>query len=289
MKPPSFSYAAPTSLDETIALLGTHGGDAKLLAGGQSLMPLLNMRLARPHVLIDLNRVAELAYIEENGALKLGALVRHAELERSSFLARACPLLVEAVPYIGHLAIRNRGTLGGSVAHADPAAELPGVLVALDAQIHVAGPAGERTVPASDFFVTYLTTDLGEDELVTAVTLPPWPSRAGWAFLEFARRHGDYALVGVAAVVTPAAGGETCAEARISLIGVGGTPVRAREAEARLAGAALGEQIIAEAAAAAAAELEPEGDLHASADYRRALARTLVARALTQAWSKRES
>lgn len=284
MKPAPFAYFDPHSLEEVLDLLQQYGYEAKLLAGGQSLGPLLNMRLAVPQVVIDLNRVAALDYQrEQDGWLVLGALTRQSRLEDDPTLQVRQPLVAEAIPLIGHRAIRNRGTVGGSLAHADPAAEWPALAVALEAELvaHRAGQA-PRVVQAEDFFRDSLTTALKPDEVLIEVRLPPWPSRTGWAFVEFSRRHGDFALVGVAARLGLDEAGR-CTDARLALIGVGPTPVRARQAEALLRGEPPDEALFAAAAQQAGQEIDPHGDIHASADYRRRLITVLVSRALAKA------
>lgn len=283
MKPPPFDYYAPSAVSDVVSLLSEHGGEAKILAGGQSLVPLLNMRLARPAAVIDVNKVDGLDYIREvDGGLAIGALTRQRAVERSELVHRCQPLLHAATRFIAHPQIRNRGTVGGSLAHADPAAEYPAVALALDAEFRVAGPEGGRTIAAGDFFVTYLTTALQPDEMVTEVRLPALPKRTGWSFQELSRRHGDFALAGVAATVT--LDGDTCSDARIALFGVAPTPVRARSAENMLAGEKPTEQLFDQAGRKAGDEAaEPLSDVHASAEYRRHLARVLTRRALTEA------
>jgi CO/xanthine dehydrogenase FAD-binding subunit len=284
MKPAPFEYFDPESEEEVLELLRQYGADAKLIAGGQSLGPLLNMRLAIPQVLIDLNRVVALDYQrEEAGWLVLGAQTRQSTLEDDPALRERQPLVAEAIPFIGHRAIRNRGTVGGSMAHADPAAEWPALVAALDAQMVVrrAGHA-DRVVGWEDFFLATLTTTLEPDELLAEVRIPAWPAGAGWAFVEFSRRHGDFAIVGVAARLGVDAAGH-CTDARLALFGVGSGPVRVRQAEALLHGETAGEALFEAAGQQAGAEIEPEGDIHASAGYRRHLATVLVERALAQA------
>jgi carbon-monoxide dehydrogenase medium subunit len=279
MKPPVFAYTAVESVDEAVAELTQHGDAAKVLAGGQSLVPLLNMRLATPERLIDLNRVRELAYVTGRaGGLAIGAMTRQRAAERSALAAGHVPLLADALPWVGHFQIRNRGTIGGSLSHADPAAELPAVVVCLDARLTARGPAGERTIPAADFFRAQLTTALAPTELLTEIWFPPSPHGSGSAWIELARRHGDYALVGVAAVVTLA--GDRVGEARLALTGVGDRPIRPGEAERRLAGEALTPAVLAEAAEAVRRAIDPGGDIHATAAYRRHVAGVLVERAL---------
>jgi carbon-monoxide dehydrogenase medium subunit len=279
VKPPRFAYHAPGSVDEAVELLARYGGDAKVLAGGQSLMPMLNFRLARPAALVDVNRIPELAYVrEDDGTLALGAMTRQRTIEFSSVVARRLPLLREATRWVGHLPIRSRGTIGGSLAHADPSAEYPAVLTALDGEVVVQGPRGRRTLTAAQLFETYLTTTLAPEELLVEVRLPAAPAGAGHAFEEFARRHGDFAIVGIAALILP--DGSRCAMARLATAGAGPVPVRLRAAEEILERDGLGESAI-EAAAARAAELvEPDSDVHASAAYRRHLTRVLTARAI---------
>lgn len=288
MKPPRFTYHDPRSVPEAVRLLTEVGAEGKVLAGGQSLIPLLNFRLAQPRHLIDLNRIPELAYINESahdGGIAIGAMTRQRVAERSPLVRARCPLLVEAIGQIGHLQIRARGTVGGSIAHADPASELPAVLVALDGRVTLTGPNGARTVASDEFFVTYLTTSAAPDELVSEVWFPALPPRTGQAWLEIARRHGDYALVGLGAALTLAADG-VVAGARLALTGVGATPVRARVAEERLCGERPGAALFAEAARLVARAVEPDSDLHASAEYRRHVAGILAGRALTLALAR---
>lgn len=282
MKPPRFDYHAPASVEEALGLLVRYGGEAKVLAGGQSLMPLLNFRLSRPAALVDLNRIAALAYIrEQNGHVAFGAMTRQRAIEFSPVVKTTLPLLTEATRWVGHLPIRSRGTIGGSIAHADPSAEYPAVLTALDGEVVVRGPRGERTLKPADLFQTYLTTSLEADEILTEVRLPAMPARAGYAFEEFARRHGDFAIVGVAAMVT--LDGGRVREARLATAGAGPVPVRLRAAEDILVKEGVDERAL-EAAAARAAELvTPDSDLHATAAYRTNLTRVLTQRALVRA------
>ena len=281
MKPPVFEYTAAGSIDEALAELEQHGDAAKLLAGGQSLVPLLNMRLATPERLIDLNRVAELAYVTERaGGLAIGAMTRQRAVERSALAALHVPLLADALPWVGHFQIRNRGTVGGSLSHADPAAELPAVALCLDARFTARGPAGERTVPAGTFFRNQLTTALTPTELLTEVWFPMSPRGSGSAWIELARRHGDYALVGVAAVVTLT--GDRIGEARLALTGVEDRPT-GRATETRLAGESLTPGVLAEAADAVRRAIDPGSDIHATAAYRRHVAGVLTGRAIRTA------
>lgn len=284
MKPPRFRYYAPHSLEEALAVLAETADEAKPLAGGQSLIPMLNMRLARPSLLIDLNGLHELSGIKlDSGAIVVRAMTRYRAVERSPLVAEHAPLLAEAIRWVGHLPIRTRGTVGGSVAHADPAAELPGVLVALDGTVQLTSQRGQRLVPAQDFFVDLLTTVAEPDELVTEVRFPFLPARTGTAWLEVARRHGDYALVGVGAVVSLAEDFTTITEARLSFIGVAGRPVRARLAESALRGQPVVAETWRAAAATVRGEIDPAGDIHASAEYRRYVAGVLAERALALA------
>jgi CO/xanthine dehydrogenase FAD-binding subunit len=285
VKPAPFEYHAPASVDEALALLARYGGDAKLLAGGQSLVPLLNFRLARPAAIVDLNRIPALAGIREvNGHVAFGAMTRQRAIEFSPVVARRLPLLAEATRWVGHLPIRSRGTIGGSLAHADPSAEYPTVLTALDGEVSVRGPRGERVVRAGALFETYLTTTLAPDEILVEVRLPAMPEGAAYAFEEFSRRHGDFAIVGVAAMVVGR--GERCATARLATAGTGPVPVRLRAAEEILERDGLGEAAIAAAARRAAEVVQPDSDIHASADYRRNLTRVLTERALKRALAR---
>ena len=285
MKPPKFDYHAPTSVEEAIALLQRYGGDAKILAGGQSLVPLLNFRLSRPAALIDLNRIPSLAYVRsDDGEVRLGAMTRQRTVEFSPVVAERVPLLTEATRWVGHLPIRSRGTIGGSLAHADPSAEYPTVLAALEGSVVARGPKGERIVSAGDLFQSYLTTSLAPDEILVEVRVPAMDAGAGYAFEELARRHGDFALVGIAAVI--ARNGERCTLARLATSGTGPVPIRLHDAERILERDGLGDAAI-EAAARRASELvEPDSDIHASADYRRHLTGVLTGRAIKRALTK---
>jgi carbon-monoxide dehydrogenase medium subunit len=272
VKPDAFEYVAPTSLDEAVAALAEHGEDAKVLAGGQSLIPLLSLRLARPTALVDLNDVDELQHLTVNGSVRVGAMTRHRHVEHSAEIAASAPLLAAAVPYIGHAAIRTRGTIGGSLAHADPAAELPAVAVALDATFEVRSLRGTRTITARDFFDGYFTTTLAPDEVLTEITFPAAPPGTKVSVQEMARRHGDFAMVAVVAQQDP--DGDT----RLALVNVADKPYRATEAEAAARAGADVEEI----ADLATRDLEPSTDLHATSAYRKHVARVLVRRALTE-------
>jgi 6-hydroxypseudooxynicotine dehydrogenase subunit alpha len=297
VKPAPFDYFAPGTLDEALALLAEHGDEAKPLAGGQSLIPAMNFRLARPRVLVDLNRVAALSYVRSEkggggggggGGVEIGAMTRQRAVERSDVVARAAPLLAEAMPAIAHPQIRNRGTVGGSIAHADPSAELPAVALALDARFRARSATGERTIVAADFFKGMLETALEPGELLVEIALPPLRPRTGTAFLEVARRHGDYALVGVAAVVTLDATGR-CQAARIALLSVGDSPVLAVEAGKTLVGQKRSDELLRAAAdTAAKRDVDPPSDIHASAAYRRRLVDVLTRRALARAFERAE-
>ena len=289
MKPSYFRYFAPHSVEEALTLLAEHGDGARVLAGGQSLVPLMNMRLAHPSVLVDINGISQLAYIRPwDGGLALGAITRDATLERDASAATRFPLLVEAAHCVGHPAIRNRSTAGGSIAHADPAAELPAVMLALDAVFEVHNRFGSRTIAAKDFFQGYLQTSLKPGELLTELRIPGLPALAGSAFVEFARREGDYALAGVAAVVALDEDG-TIADARLGLCSVGPAPVRPSAAEALLRGQRPGAEAWSAAASAVIAALDtPPSDIHGSADYRRHLAGVLTEQALALAADRAE-
>jgi carbon-monoxide dehydrogenase medium subunit len=286
MKPAAFEYFQPQSVDEALALLAEHGADAKPLAGGQSLIPAMNFRLATPSVLIDLNALDELAYISDGDALRVGGMTRQRVVERSGVVARKAPLLAETMPFIAHAAIRTRGTVGGSLAHADPAAELPAVMLALNARLTAQSRTGSRSIPADDFFVGLFATALQPGELLTAIEIPKTGERTGYAFQEISRRHGDFALVGVAATVALDTIGR-CANARIALFSVGDRPMLAGHAATVLKGQAPSTDAIAAAADAAAhQDIDPPSDIHASATYRRQLANVLTRRVLTHAFQR---
>jgi carbon-monoxide dehydrogenase medium subunit len=266
MKPPPFKYYAPTTLEEALGYLAEYGFEAKALAGGQSLIPTMNFRLAQPEVLVDLNNIPELSYIRpgEKGGVSIGAMTRQRQVERDPLVAERVPLVHETMPYIAHPQIRNRGTFGGSIAHADPAAELPAVATVLDARCRLQSQDGERWLPADEFFVDLFTTALEPEEILVEVVLPPLPDRTGYAFKEVSRRHGDYALVGVAARVTLDDQGQ-CEQARLVYFSVGNGPVEAA------------------AETASTADIDPPGDIHASAKYRRHLAKVLARQVLETA------
>ena len=289
MKPAPFSYHRPGSLSQALALLGEHGAEAKLLAGGQSLVAMLNMRLARPAHLIDLNDLVELDSLRRDGpVIEIGALTRHHRLATAPELRRELPLLAGAAATIGHYAIRQRGTIGGSLVHADPAAQLPLVAVTLDAEVVIAGPRGHRRVPAADFLQSVMTVDLAPDEIVVALRVPVQPPEALWDFQLFSRRHGDFALVSVALSLACDADGRIAA-LQLGLGGVDAVPVRMKEVEAMAAGRPFDEGTMAELAAAAAAAIAPEDTPQVPADYRRELAESLVLRALRRALEPRSA
>ena len=282
MKPASFDYIAADSLDMAVAALAAAGADAKIIAGGQSLVPMLNFRLLRPSILVDINRIPGLAFIAETeNDIRVGALTRHHQLETSPVIARHLPVLSCAMTHVAHLAIRNRGSIGGSLSHGDPAAELPMLALLLDAELHIASASAKRTVAARDFFLDALTVDLAGGDIVTEIALPKLPPQTGWGFAEVARRRGDFALAAVAVILTVVAG--AIAQARIALTGVGPTALRAVAAEALLVGHALEPDQTSRAIDGVRAAIEPETDLHASADYRRHLAGVLTGRALAAA------
>jgi CO/xanthine dehydrogenase FAD-binding subunit len=287
MKPPTFEYYRPTTLEEALDLLAQHGDQAKPLAGGQSLIPAMNFRLARPAVLVDINHISELSHIRaEAGELSVGGLTRQRDVERSAIVRRLAPLLHEAMPFIAHLAIRNRGTVGGSLAHADPAAELPAVALALGARVRARSRTRDRWIRSEEFFAGLFSTSLNPDELLVEMAVPRWPERSGCAFEEVSRRHGDYALAGSAAVVTLDAQGR-CAHARVVLLSVGDRPVVAEQVGRILNGEVpSAASIEAAVQAAASQDIDPPTDIHASSEYRRHLAAVLTRRALGRAFAR---
>jgi carbon-monoxide dehydrogenase medium subunit len=282
MKAAAFDYHLPRTVADAVATLAEFGDEAKVLAGGQSLVPVMAMRLGRPEHIVDINRIGELGGATSSGGmLRVGALTRHRDLERDALIRDSVPLLARAAPHIGHFQIRNRGTLGGSLAHADPSAELPAVAVALDAEIESRSAGGSRRIPAGDFFLSVLTTALEPDELVTAVYLPVWGPGSGFAVAELARRHGDFALVG--AVCGVQMHGDRINRAVVSLIGMGSVPVRARLAEQALTGADASEADLTTIACDAVATLEPPSDAHCSGAYRRRVGAHMIVQALGRA------
>ncbi len=287
MKPAPFEYFAPVELQEALDLLERYGDEAKILAGGQSLMPLMNLRLARPGLIIDINRLSSLDTITATpeGGLTIGALSRQRALERSKIVQEQNPILAAAMPLIGHFQIRNRGTIGGSLVHADPAAELPAVSLLLGAEFLLRSKSAVRVVPAAEFFLSYLTTAIRPAELLTEIRLPKWPSGEAWAVQEIARRKGDFALIGVA-LRAELDGEETVQKAVIVMFGVDSKPLRMERAEAVLKGRRISEAFLRELSGVVAEELEPDSDIHASAAYRKEVGGVLVRRALESALAK---
>lgn len=290
MKPPPFDYYAPTTVEEALAHLAEHGYDAKPLAGGQSLIPMMNFRLAQPSVLVDLNNIPELSYIrpDERGGVLVGAMTRHKMVGNDPLIARQAPLVHEAIPNIGTPQVRTRGTFGGSLSHADPSAELVSICVALNGQFRVRSQNGERWIPANEFFIGLFTSALEPEELLVEINLPGLPARSGWSLMEVARRHNDFALIGVAAVVTLDDIGR-CEEARIVLMSAGDRPMEASQAVELLKGQKPTEEAVHAAAdKAAMADIDPGGDINATAEFRRHLANVLTRRALQEAFKRTE-
>jgi carbon-monoxide dehydrogenase medium subunit len=284
MKPAPFKYIAASSLDQALSLKAEYGDEARFLAGGQSLIPAMNFRLARPEVLIDLNGLPELAGIGQSGAktIRVGAMTRYRALERDQAFLKTCPLFADALPHIAHPQIRNRGTIGGNLSHADPASELPAIATAMRARMTVRSSKGEREVDASEFFAGLLTTSLESEEMLTEIAFPAPKPRSGSCFMEVARRRGDFALAGVAAIVTLDDQGK-CTEVRLALCGVGDTPVDASDAATSLVGQSCSEAAIEAVAAGVQGAIDPPGNVHASAGYQRHIAGVLTRRALAAA------
>jgi carbon-monoxide dehydrogenase medium subunit len=289
MKLPAFDYASPDTVQEAVRLLAAHPDEAKLIAGGQSLLPTMAYRLAQPRLLVDLGRIKGLAGIDiSESGICIGARTRWVDIDRDPRLAQAHPLLVEAIRHVAHYQVKNRGTVGGSLAHADPAAELPGIAVACDAVMRVAGPGRERLIKADDFFVGPLSTSLAHDELILDIQFPAWPKDRRWAFQEFSRRDGDFALAGIALFHDLDAAGRL-RHVHIGAIGACQRPSRLSGAEAVLEGHPPEDSIIERACQAAQEEVDPTDDIHASAAYRRSLTATLLRRALRQSTGPRGS
>jgi CO/xanthine dehydrogenase FAD-binding subunit len=289
MKPAPFEYHAPDSLELALDLMSQYAGEAKILAGGQSLVPAMNFRIVQPSALIDLNRISGLGYVrEEDRVLRIGAMTRERELEFNPLISTWAPLLAEAAPHIAHPQIRNRGTIGGSIVNADPAAELPVLMLALGAQLKAKNVSGERWIEAQNFFMGMFTTALELDEILVEIELPASPPRTGWAFLEVAPRAGDYALMGVAALVTLDQNGK-CERAKLVYLNAGEGPVEAKEAEKLLIGESLSEGLIESTASKASeTELNPFGNIHTSPEFQRHLANVLTKKALKQAVQRAE-
>ena len=285
MKPAHFEYHRPRKIEEALSLLEEFGDDGKILAGGQSLMPLMNFRLAQPAHIIDINFIDGMDYARsDGGVIKIGCLARQSHLLENSIVRQHCPLLAEALSYVGYEQIRNRGTLCGSLAHADPAAELPAVLLALDGFVTVQNLRMKREIAARDFFKAYLTTSLSKDEMVLEASIPATPPEAGCSFMEFARRNGDFAIVGVAVLL--AREQDRIADARIALTGVGDKPWRESSVEQILLGQIASTDLFPKVGTEIAARINPGADIHASESYRRSLASVLAGRALNDAWRK---
>jgi len=282
MKPAPFKYVRASSLDHALSVKAEYGDEARFLAGGQSLIPSMNFRLARPAVLIDINGVAELASVDLGGETRVGALTRYATLERNGAFLKACPLFADALPHIAHPQIRNRGTVGGNLSHADPASELPAVALAMQARMTLKSSLGERELDASEFFVGLLTTGILDDEMLAEISFPPVPPATGTCFMEVARRRGDFALAGVAAIVSLDEEAR-CTGIRVTLCGVGDTPVDASAAAASLIGRRCTDQAIEAVAADVQRTIEPPGNVHASADYQRHVAGVLTRRTIAAA------
>jgi len=285
MKPPPFEYFAPTTVEEALAHLAEHGYDAKPLAGGQSLIPMMNFRLAQPAILVDLNNVADLSFIrpEDDGGLSIGAMTRHQMVEKDALVGERAPLINETMPNIATSQIRSRGTFGGSLAHADPSAELVAVSVALKGKFKVVSKQGDRWVPANEFFLGLFTSVLEPEELLVEISLPPFPERTGWSLMEIARRPHDFCLIGVAAVVSLDEKG-LCDQAKLVYLSAGDGPVEAHQAVELLKGQELTDEAIRAAAEKASAEeIDPSSDIHATAEFRRHLANVMTRRALKEA------
>ncbi len=288
MKPPPFEYYSPTTVEEALDHLAEHGYDAKPLAGGQSLIPMMNFRLAMPAVLVDLNNITDLSFIrpEDDGGLSIGAMTRHQKVEKDALVSERAPLINETMPKIATSQIRSRGTFGGSLAHADPSAELVAVSVALDGEFKVVAKEDERWVPAKDFFLGLFTSVLEPEELLVEIKLPPFPKRTGWSLMEIARRPHDFCLIGVAAVVSLDEK-DQCQHAKLVYLSAGDGPVEAQQAAELLKGQELTDEVVLAAAEKAASEeIDPSSDIHATSEFRRHLAKVLTRRALEEAFTR---
>jgi CO/xanthine dehydrogenase FAD-binding subunit len=285
LKPAAFEYYRPETIDDALVLLSKVGDDGRILAGGQSLVPLMNFRLAQPGHVIDINFIKGFDHIRsENGQIQIGCLARQSRVLEDPFIRERCPLLADALAQVGYSQTRNRGTVCGSLAHADPAAELPAVLLALDGMVEAGNAARRRSIAARELFQSYLSTTLAHDEMILEASFPEMAPGTGWSFTEFARRHGDFAIVGVAALL--AAAKDQIADARVALIGVGDKPWRQRRFEELLLGQKASAELFADVGAKIAAAISPVADIHASESYRRSLARVLTRRALAEAWDR---
>jgi aerobic carbon-monoxide dehydrogenase medium subunit len=285
LKPAAFEYHRPRTIDDALALLSEVGEDGKILAGGQSLVPLMNFRLAQPAHVIDINFIGGLDDVRsEKGQIKIGCLARQSQALEYPLIRQRCPLLIDALTQVGYSQTRNRGTVCGSLAHADPAAELPAVLLALDGVVTVGNARRRRSIAAQDLYLNYLTTALANDEMILEASFPEMAPGTGWSFTEFVRRFGDFAIVGVAALLVPAQ--DRIADARIALIGVGDKPWRQRRVEEQLLGKMVSADLFAKVSAEIAANISPVTDIHASESYRRSLAEVLTRRALAEAWAR---
>lgn len=287
MKPAKFDYFAPTEIGDALALISDQGEDSRFLAGGQSLVSMMNFRLAAPATLIDLNRIPELGVVQvdASGNLHMGAMTRIRRIETDPAIQSANPLLSAAAAHIAHFQIRNRGTIGGSLAHADPAAELPGIVLVCDGEIWLRGREGGRTVKARDFFQGVFATELSDGDLIEKIVFPPWPGERCWAFQEVSRREGDFAMVGIAAWFDMGEDGQI-SDIRVAAIGAGDTPLRLRAVETSLSGHPPGPDLFQRAASAGSGELDPRSDIHASAEYRREVGSVLIERVLLEAWQR---
>ncbi len=287
MKPAAFEYHAPSTVEEVVDLLAEHGDEAKVLAGGQSLVPLMSLRLSQPEHLIDINGVTELSSFGcADGQVTIGSITRQRQVETSHEVARAAPVLPAALRHIGHAAIRNRGTVGGSIAHADPSSELPAMLLATDGAVIARSSSGSRTIRAADLFENFLTTTIEPTELITTVVVPFSQARTGWSVREFSRRSGDFAIVGTVVGISLDESYTNVAHASISLFGVGSKPVRAAVAEKEIVGQPASPRLWEAAAVAAASEIEPPSDVHGSSAYRRQLMKTVLRQCLTEAYDR---
>ncbi|MFH1351181.1 MAG: xanthine dehydrogenase family protein subunit M [Pseudomonadota bacterium] len=290
MKPALFEYLCAKDKRDALGFLKEYGEDAKILAGGQSLMPLMNMRLSRPEYIIDINRIPELSYINEaEGALKIGAMTRHRDLETSPLIRSRCPIFSDAIRHIGHVQIRTRGTIGGSLAHADPSAEMPGIITLLDGKIRVENLDGERALSPEEFFISYFITSLDPEEMIIEIELPVMPPQMGWSFMEKSMREGDLAIAGTGVTLEIEDDNETCMAAKVVFIGVDERPVRGSVIEEYLPGRPVNELTVEKAGELVKDVIDPESDIHASAEYRHHISKVLFKRALMEAKRRAEA